>query len=672
MTLQSPDPTRQFQDGLARFRAGRVAEARALFEALLKTHPNAPDPLFHLGRCLVAEGDRKGAMAAFQTALKGKPSDGPIWRALHGLLKGPAKAKLERQAAKAKIALGLEEQVRPILSAITKGRAAQVERTAVDLARATPGAFWPALALGEVWLALGKAATGPLEMARSVDPDHPRGKLALARAYLALGKVGRAEALLDQNAPGHAVALARLYRDIARPEAAVALLRDSKAKGVSVELALSLAACGESDAALKAADRAVSQGADKAALYRQVAYGLESAGDVAGAERALDAVLAVRATAPLLTHRAQLDQSAGDMAAAEARLAEAIAADPTHGEAFRAYANGRKVAADDPVFAQLQSALDRPDLRKPDRARLHFAAAKAAWDQKRDGDVFTHLTTANRLMAESYPYSFDADLAQARLLVGDASVVDGVRRDGPDAPVIFVTGLPRSGTTLVETILAAHPLAQAGGEMPFLSRALVPAMEALRDGTAQPDLFAAAGRRYLRAARRRAGDGVIVDKAISTFSRIGHTLAALPGANIVLVRRDPRDTGLSLYRNMFPEGLHRYAYDLTAMGRYIRLHEAVADFWHQRYPDRVHLIEYEALTQDPEPQIRALLEAVGLPWDGACLAPEAASRRIQTLSFAQARQPIGTASIAGWQKFETELQPLLDALEYQVDLTPDG
>lgn len=388
-----------------------------------------------------------------------------------------------------------------------------------------------------------------------------------------------------------------------------------------------------------------------------------------GAEAIIEAALAENKTAALLTHRAQLRQSKGNMVEAEQDLTAALDLDPTFGEAFRAYANARKIAAKDPIEAPLAAALSRPDLGRSDRRIMHFAAAKIAADQKRYGDVFPHLETANRLMAEAYPYGFDADQTEARALMADWEALKDLSPDAPDDPVVFVTGLPRSGTTLVETILAAHGEVSAGGEMPFLGRALAPAMEALRNGRADPDLFATAGTRYLASARRKApGAKVIVDKAISTFSRIGHASRALPGAQFVLVRRDPRDIGLSLYRNMFPEGLHRYAYDLSAMGKYIGLHDALVAFWQSVLPDRVHVIDYEALTAAPEPEIRNLLDAVGLPFDPACLAPEASGHRIQTLSFAQARQPIGTGSVAGWKRYEAELKPLIDALEMGVNL----
>lgn len=141
--------------------------------------------------------------------------------------------------------------------------------------------------------------------------------------------------------------------------------------------------------------------------------------------------------------------------------------------------NGRKITADDPLLPRLEQALARPDLKAADRAALHYAAAKARSDVGDHAAVFPHLHTANRLVGKSFPYIFDADLAEARALVADWKSLKDITPTGPAEPVLFVTGLPRSGTTLVETILATHPQVAAGGEMPFLGRALAPVLDFL-------------------------------------------------------------------------------------------------------------------------------------------------------------------------------------------------
>ena len=675
--------TQRYQGALALAKAGRQAEALAQLRLLDTARPNSPEILFQIGRLEAAQGRPDAAESALRAALTLRPAEAAIWQALHGVLTRGARTGLEREAARAGIILGSEKDARPILAAIEKGKAAEAEAAALRLVKSAPEAFWPAFALGRARAALGNwaGALPPLEMAHLRDPQDTAVQAALGDVLARTGAVIRAEAMLTplvQDDPQAALALARLLRDTMRPEASADLLqawtrKRPKARAIWTELALSLASGGQSEAAFDAAARATDGAAGMVTLYTRLASAFEEAGDVASAETAVDAGLARAKTgrAGLLTLRAQKLQSAGDLGAADALLVEAIALDPGYAEAYRAYTAADKRAADDPILARLETALARPDTPSPARSRLHFAAAKAAWDAKDDARAARHLETANRLLASAYPYSFEADLAEARRLVADWTRLAPMRADGPQDPALFVTGLPRSGTTLVETILSAHPQVAAGGEMPFMGRALAPAMDALRGGVADPALFAAAGARYLVAARRRAGGAIFTDKAISTFTRAGHVVRALPGARIIMMRRDPRDVGLSMYRNMFPEGLHRYTNDLQAMGRYIRLHDALAAFWADALPGQVHVVDYEALTADPEPHIRALVAFCGLPWDDACLAPERSQRRVQTLSFAQVRAPIGRQAVAGWTRMEAELQPLIEALDKtRIDLSP--
>lgn len=670
--------TDRYQQALALAQRGRRAEALAILTALQLARPDTPEILFQIGRLEAAEGRVEAAEAALRRALALRPKETAIWQALHGVLTGAARKELERAAGMAKVVLGSEADLRPVYAALQKGQVDRAEAQALALVKAAPTALWPALALGEARMARGawSAALGPLEKAVERAPDLVRAEAALGETLARLERYARAEPLLDAamgaGAAAARLSLAGLYRRTLRAERAVEVLASAApSPALNRELALALADLGRGPEARAAAAKAAPTGPKLRALMRQVADALQGAGAIAEAEATIAAALADAPGDPgLLTHRAQFRQSAGDLAGAEKDLTAALDADPDAAEAYRAYMNGRKIADGDPILARLTSRLARPTLARDARRVMHFAAAKAAMDLNAP-DAFAHLHTANRLTAEAHPYGFDADLEEARRLVTDWHTLRDWSPEGPTDTVLFVTGLPRSGTTLVETILAAHPEVTAGGELPFLSRAMAPALERLRDGQGAAAEFAEAGRLYLRAARRRTGtDGPFTDKAISTFSRVGHVATALPGARIVILRRDPRDVGLSLYRNLFAEGMHRYAYDLTAMGRYIRLHDALVAFWAQALPDRVHVIDYEALTAEPEPQIRALVAFCGLDWDDACLAPEKSVRRVETLSFAQVRAPIGRQAVAGWQRYEAELAPLIRALEEtEIDLS---
>lgn len=665
------DIPRLYQKALALQKAGDASGALAIYARILLAAPGQAEVLFQVGRLRAQAGDRAEAEAALRQALAAKPGEPAIWQALHGVLEGAARRRLEQEAAKTRIPLGLRSEVEPLFRLIAKGQPEAALKQALALARAVPSAAAPVHAAGAAQAALGnwEAALRALETARERAPDDAVIAVDLARALAKTGHPLRALSLLGEG-EGQAVLRAEILRDICRFEEAAELLEEA-ARGkagapLHRERALAQAALRRPDPARAAFDAAVrARPEGEATLRRDLAAALADEGETGAAMDLLDGGLAARPDDPvLLIQRGQLRQTLGDLPGAEADLLRATEVAPEAGEAYRAYANGKRTAPDDPLAPRLAAQLARPDLPKRARRVMSFAAAKFAADRGDAEAEIAHLARANRLTAEAFPYSFEADLATARTLAADWTALEVMDAGGPPDRAIFVTGLPRSGTTLVESILAAHPEVTAGGEMPFLSRALAPAFEGLRAGAPDPSRFAEAGRLYLAAARRRAGtSGIVADKAISTFSRMGHAAAALPGARFVVLRRDPRDTGLSLWRNMFPEGLHRYAYDQVQMARYIRLHEALVAFWEARLPGRVHVLDYEALTGDPEAETRRLIDFCGLEWHPACLAPETVERTVATLSFAQVRRPIGRGSVGGWRRLEAGLGELLAELD---------
>lgn len=672
-----------YKKALGLQQAGDAQAALALYRRIRLTVPDQPEVLFQMGRIETEAGRPDAAEPLLRKALAAKPKEAAIWQALHAALSGAARARLEREAARAKIPLGVPAEARPIFRLLEKGEVAEALKRAVALSRAAPAAAAPAHALGAAQAAAGNwnAARDALETAVARDPHNAEAHVLLGRA---LGRTERPLAALarfdaaDTLGATTARDRAKVLGAICRLEEAEAVLAGAARKGAPAEifqdLALARAALRDPSGAqaafatgLKAltGPRAKSRAVD---LRCALARSLSDAGEVRAALNLVqDGLVGAPDNAALLIQSAQLRQTLGDLPAAEADLRRAIEIAPRSGSAFRAFANGRKTPADDPMVDRLTDAMAQPDLPPRDRRLMSFAAAKFAADRGDAEAEIAHLDRANRLMAKAFPYQFDADLAAARQYISDWERIRDIAlggSQGPADPVIFVTGLPRSGTTLVESILDAHPMVAAGGEMPFRARAALPAMEALRDGTADAAAFAEAGRRYLTAARRATGaPEVIVDKAISTYARMGHAAASLPGARFVVLRRDPRDTGLSLWRNMFPEPTHRYAYDQIQMARYIRLHEALVTFWADRLPERVHVIDYEALTADPAMEIPKLVAFCGLPWDPACLSPETNRRSVATLSFAQVRQPIGRGSVAGWTRLEAGLQDLLGELD---------
>lgn len=671
-----------FQRAVQLQSAGQTDQALALFTQVLATHPNLPEAHFQIGRIHAAQGNTAKAEAALRKALKLRPKEPEIWKALAQVLSGGKLRKLAADAARAGMPLDGEPDISAILSKVRTGQFEVAEADAMDLVRRFPNAARPALALGITRAAQQKwgFAVGPLEKAVERDPGNPKAQLRLGEVLLELGQVYQSEqALLKARDLGADVAmsLAKLLRETCRDDAAEkelskAVSGDSKSAHLLTEHANVLAALRRPKDALRAGHKAVSAGASRLTLLN-LADALSREGDAETALMITDAALtADPENAQILTLRGQLLQTNGDLDGARQTLLQAIAASKDSADAIRAYVGGTKVTADDPILTVVEERLANSALPKASRWVLSFAMAKALEDLGRYEEVFDHLHRANRLMKSEFPYKFENEARPVQAILDAYRALKG--RDLPgetdaSAP-IFVTGMARSGTTLVETILSAHSAVTAGGELPYLAKALSRpidvanmAIDVLGNG------IAAAGQNYMIAARRRvATDGIFTDKAISTYARIGLAAIALPNARFMVLRRDPRDVGLSIYRNMFPPGNQLYSTDLHNIGRFIRQHDALVEFWRNEMPDKVHIVDYEDLTADPDPNIRALLAAAGLDWEDACLQPHKSKRRVETLSFAQVRQPIYRASVAAWKRYENELEPLFEALEKPVTL----
>ena len=290
---------------------------------------------------------------------------------------------------------------------------------------------------------------------------------------------------------------------------------------------------------------------------------------------------------------------------------------------------------------------------------LHHALAKAAADMGKPDDVMAHLHKANAAKRALFPYGHAADVDLIRQYRETyEAIAEAKIEDTTDYAPIFVTGLPRSGTTLVEQILAAHSSVRSGGELAILMPMIGTAMKrpaALSVGLAK------AGHNYAIALKDRFGSAIVTDKSISTFVNLGIAALAMPKARFIVMDRRPADTALSIYRNFFEPGRHRYSASLKDIAAYMKLFETQMAYWTEQCPDRFHIQSYEGLVTSPEAETRALLAAAGLEWEDQCLTFHEKAGRVATLSSEQVRQPLYRSSDGGWKKFEADLAPFLSA-----------
>jgi tetratricopeptide (TPR) repeat protein len=355
----------------------------------------------------------------------------------------------------------------------------------------------------------------------------------------------------------------------------------------------------------------------------------------------------------------------GDAATARMELERAIALAPKRATYHRALAELARFVAGDPRLAALET-LARGARSLPDneKVELHFALAKAYDDLSRYDDAFVHLEKGNSLRRASIAHD-ESLIAQFFAEVKAAFPAERPQADAePSAVPIFVVGMPRSGTTLVEQILASDPSVLGAGELPHIQDLIAEGFA----GRDYPDGFAPSaaahfGRDYLRRlGKLPRGIRHVIDKFPGNFQHIGLIRLALPNAKIVHIRRDPMDTCFSCYSKLFLNGLN-HTYDLGELGRYYRLYDSLMAHWRRVLPEVAILeVQYETLVNDFETQTRRIADFCGLAWSERFLAFHKNDRAVRTHSQAQVRQPLFASSIGRWRNYEKHLKPLRDAL----------
>lgn len=345
----------------------------------------------------------------------------------------------------------------------------------------------------------------------------------------------------------------------------------------------------------------------------------------------------------------------------------AIALQPTLGEAWWSLANLKTVRFAPADLAAMERALAALDLAEEDRFHLDFALGKANEDAGADEAAFRHYAAGNALRRTRLSYSADDTQAHVDRMIAlcDTAFLAACAGGGCPAPdPIFVLGMPRAGSTLVEQILASHSQVEGTTELPDLpavAHQIAGYPEALAEVPA--GRLAALGAEYLRRAsvQRRTDRPFFIDKLPNNWAHVPLILAILPNAPIIDARRDARDCCWSNFKQHYARG-QAFSYDLADMGRYYRDYVRLMDHIDRVAPGRVHRVQHEALLDDPEREIRALLAHCALPFEPACLAFHETDRAVRTASSEQVRRPLSRDAVGGWRRFEPWLAPLEAAL----------
>jgi tetratricopeptide (TPR) repeat protein len=357
----------------------------------------------------------------------------------------------------------------------------------------------------------------------------------------------------------------------------------------------------------------------------------------------------------------------------EASYKAALQMDPGRAEAYWSLADLKNYAFSDEEIAAMQRLLASDKRERSNEAQLHFALGRA-YEQRADYEqAFAHYAEGNSLRRLDAPFDidgFERRSARIRAFFDEGFFAARPGSGDPSSAPIFIVGLPRSGSTLIEQILASHSQVEGTMELPNILNMVgqFDDVAAGRDGypetvgRASAAQLAALGRRYLEeTAALRSGREHFTDKLPNNFSHIGLIHAILPDAAIIDARRHPMDACFSTFKQYFAEG-QTFSYDLADLGRYYRCYLSLMDHWDRALPGRVLHVQYEELVREPEANIRRLLEHCGLPYEAACLSFHETRRPVRTASAEQVRQPLYSSGVGYWRHFERQLEPLRQTL----------
>lgn len=643
-----PEPIPEGQSLVALMRAGRFAELEAAARKLLEALPHSGFVWQLLGVALSKQG--KDAIQAHTEAVKYRLSD-PVAHLNLGNALGRA-GHLNDATASYRRALAL----RPELAEAHNNLAdVELEQGHLDAALSSllravelrPDFAEAQQNLGKTLLRLGRyeEALESCRKAVNLAPDSPQAHNSLGNILARLGQF--------------ADAIASLRRCIAlQPQFAEA----------HANLANALRSTGRLDEAVAEYRLALRIKPELVEVYAELATSLRLLRSTAEAEATCHQALQIApGAAAVLVVLAELRSDAGRFAAAEDYFKRALAADPQSVEALAGMARIRRMTGADSAWLRAARNLEQTRLSPQRELILRYAMGKYCDDVADFPAAFANYQRANLLAKRSAPKHDRAHLQRAIDWIIRSQDAAWLRQRSTAAPQarrpVFIVGMLRSGTSLAEQILASHPAVFGAGELTFWSTrlaALLPLVPA--DTSPAPDTMelARAGRDYLDYLHTMPTEAVrVIDKLPTNFLAAGLISAALPGARIIHMQRDPIDTCLSIYFQHF-EAINTYTHDLEDLAHYYRQYRRLMGHWRTTLPKEALLeVPYEGLVADPEGWTRRLLAFIDVPWDPRCLDFQRTQRAVVTASKWQVRQPITATSIGRWRRYEDFIDPLI-------------
>src|SRR5579859_1640059 len=615
------DPRARLIVGSARRRLGDPAKAMAILAPLAAAYPKAAHTQYELGLTHEALGERRKAIAALRNAVALRRDLAEAWRALGDLL------FLEGDAAGADVAFAEHGRasidnpaLRPSADALFEGRPDRAESLLRAHLQRPGGVDAVGLRLlGEALLRQERygAAEAALAQALRLDPDDHGARFSYATA------------LFHQQKGAAALAEVEILLRVQPRDAAYLNL-----------LAGCLSLVGDFDRAIMTYEVLLATYPRQPRIWLNHGHALRAVG------RREDAVRAYR---------------------------EAVSLAPGLGDAYWSLANLKVAALSSADEAAIQAQLERPDLDEGDRLHLRYALGKALEDRGDFAGAFENYDAGAALRRRTVTFDAEEQTAFVRRTMALYTPAFFAAREGVGCPApdpVFIVGLPRSGSTLIEQILASHSAVEGTMELPEIAL-FARSLEEAGGAGSYPSRVAslggadlrAMGERFLERTRiqRKLGRPFFIDKMPNNFHHIGLIFLILPNAKIIDARRHPMAACFSTFKQHFAQG-QGFSYDLTHLGRYYRNYLALMAHFNAVLPGRIHRVVYEDMVEQTETEVRRLLDYCGLPFEGACLKFHENDRAVRTVSSEQVRQPIFRQGLDQWRHFQPWLGPLEAAL----------